>query len=140
MTLEAYQEKVKAIIQNSKYHYNQVIVLALSQHRSQGIFKYAVMGVLQQVYQDLLSLLESSELEECTTKEALTAAYENLLNDIISHALHTHRTSCALSNFGDEHRPSERYIEEVRELAQVDWNKFKQKAEKIVEFKIRNAA
>lgn len=40
------------------------------------------------------------------------------------HAVHRHRTSCALSNFPDEHKPSVDYITEVAQAIGARWHDF----------------
>lgn len=132
--LEEYQLMVNKIIQNNKRHYNQVVNIALSQQRSNGIFKYAVIGVLQQIYDDLIGLLKSLDPEQITaeTKPMVTAAYNDVVSDIVEHALTTHRTSCALSNFAEEHKPSKAYIDDVLVLAQHDWQKFSEQASGLI--------
>ncbi len=128
--LEQYQQTVSNIIRNNKRHYNQVINIALSQQRSNGVFKYAVIGVLQQIYDDLLGLLRSLDPNQITpeTKSLVVSAYDDVVNEIVEHALNTHRTSCALSNFADEHKPSQEYIADVLLQAQHDWHKFTEQA------------
>ena len=57
------------------------------------------------------------------TTQALNV-FKGMLDELLQYALQRHRTSCALSNFPDEHKPDEAYIAEVKNALAQEWREF----------------
>lgn len=116
MIAEEQQHQINNLIQSGKRQYGRSLNIALSQQRSQGVFKHTVISIAEQLFQDISVLFSSLDREVIA---AITASdFNPLIDEIIEHALHSHRTSCALSNFEAEHKPDRTYIAEV--LSEVD--------------------
>ncbi|MEJ2141971.1 MAG: amine oxidase [Gammaproteobacteria bacterium] len=109
-----------------KRHYDRGINRDLSQQNWQNLFKRNVTGVLQQAYDDALKELKQLSFEQgdnVLAIEALTS-FDGFIEELLDYAIQKHRTSCALSNFPDEHNPSPQYINEVLEQVEKDWKGF----------------
>ena len=90
-------------------------------------------SVLQTVYSESLPRLRacSVDVSEVETENvfsqsaiSLLTLYDGIVEELLQYALKKHNTSCALSNFPDEHKPSKTYITEVIEEAGKDWENF----------------
>lgn len=114
-------------------HYHQLLAQDLSRQLWEGCFQRTVLAVLTQTYQAALIHLEnlpfnSSQLPVNQGKSDLTrrllASFDGFVDEFLSFAVDKHRTSCALSNFPDEHKPSDDYVHAVkREVAEL-WRHF----------------
>ena len=118
-----------------KRQYDRGVNKDLSQQNRQSVLKRNVTLVLKQAYNDALTQLQSQsiaadgvEVENAlstNTDHPLTPLH-GFIDELMQYALHKHRTSCALSNFPDEHKPSQEYIVEVLQAAEQDWQAFTQ--------------
>ena len=113
--------------------YDRGVNKDLSQQKWQGLFKRNVAFVLKQTYEDSLKYLQHLSMENkgvvleqqlLNIVEQILHPFEDLRNELIQYALYKHRTSCALSNFPEEHNPSQDYINEVIEITSRDWKIF----------------
>ena len=128
ITLDSYLNYVKTMKQAVKRQYDRNINIDLSQHKSYELFKRNVTLSLQQAYQDTLIFLDQLDMsgQKRPSSSMLLNVFDGFIDEIVEYALQRHRTSCALSNFADEHKPSQAYIVEVLEQAQKDWQAFTQ--------------
>jgi hypothetical protein len=132
-SLAGFHQYVNDLKQTAKRQYDRNINKDLSSQNWQNLFKRNVVAVLQQVYEASLVQLgtlhfgtEKMESEDGFSPIAIQALkpFDGVVDDIIQYALQKHRTSCALSNFPDEHNPSEDYIAEVIQETGRDWQAF----------------
>ena len=132
-SLADFEQYVTGLKQVVKRQYDRSVNKDLSQQNWQNLFKRNVTSVLKQTYKDALTQLQSMyfapegvEIENRFSKLAVQALkpFAGFVDELMQYALQKHRTSCALSNFPDEHRPSEEYIAEVLRETAKDWQDF----------------
>ncbi|MDD5580974.1 MAG: amine oxidase [Methylobacter sp.] len=113
--------------------YEQLLAQDLSRQQWDGCFQRNVLTVLEQAYDEALSFVNTLPFDSTTsqvnhglselTKQALTT-FDGFVDDFLLFVVDKHRTSCALSNFPDEHKPDKPYVNEVkREIAGL-WQNF----------------
>jgi hypothetical protein len=116
-----------------KRDYDRSVNRDLSQQQWQDLFRRNVTTVLRQAYGVVLAELEklpiSTEglLADENPQEVhvrILKPFDGLIEELILYALQKHRSSCALSNFPEEHNPSQEYIAAVIEEACRDWSTF----------------
>ncbi|PPK64941.1 hypothetical protein B0F88_12318 [Methylobacter tundripaludum] len=115
-----------------KAQYQQLLAQDLSRQQWDGCFQRNVSAVLAQAYDEALAHLKTLPFDSAATpvnrglseltRQALTA-FDGFVDDFLVFVVDTHRTSCALSNFPDEHKPDKAYVNEVKhEIAGLWWN------------------
>jgi len=130
--LAGFEQYVTKLKQSIKRNYDRSVNKDLSQQNWQGLFKRNVTAVLQQAYKDALvqlrtvSFVPDGEMADGISRISVQAlkSFDALIDELMQYALQKHRTSCALSNFPDEHKPSQEYIAEVIQEAEQDWRDF----------------
>jgi hypothetical protein len=126
--LAGFDSCVASLRSGMKRQYDRSVNRDLSRQQSQGLFKRNVITVLRDSYQQALVELRQSALETTAGGSGLGAqvvkSFDGFIEELIVYALQKHRTSCALSNFPDEHKPGQDYIAEVIEEASSDWSAF----------------
>jgi len=116
-----------------KKQYQQLLAQDLSRQQWDGCFQRNVLAVLEQAYDEAFVYLKTLSFDSTATpinqglsdlsKQAL-AAFDGFIDDFLLFVVDKHRTSCALSNFPDEHKPDRTYVNEVkREIAGL-WQNF----------------
>jgi len=116
-----------------KKHYEQLLAEDLSRQQWDGCFQRNVLAVLEQAYDEAFVYLQTLPFDSASipvnrglsdfSKQAL-AACDGFAEDFLLFVVDKHRTSCALSNFPNEHKPDKTYINEVmREIAGL-WQNF----------------
>jgi hypothetical protein len=130
MNLAAFEHYVNGLLPGLKRQYDRGVNRDLSQQQWQDLFKRNVTVVLQQLYQDALAQLPRLEIDpehaqdyESLSKQVLQPLH-SLIEELIQYALHKHRSSCALSNFPEEHNPSQAYLAQVLQEVDRDWSGF----------------
>lgn len=132
-TLAGFYRYVNELKQTAKRQYDRNINKDLSRQNWKNLFKRNVTAVLHHVYEASLVQLgtlhfrtEKTESENGFSPIVVQALkpFDGVVDDVIQYALKKHRTSCALSNFPDEHNPSEDYIAEVIQQTGRDWQAF----------------
>ncbi|MDD1620409.1 MAG: amine oxidase [Methylococcaceae bacterium] len=125
-----YIEEQKPLL---KKQYETLLAHDLSRQQWDGCFQRNVLLVLEQAYNEALTRLRTlpfdtaaspvnSGLSDLTRKTL--AAFNGFVDDFLLFVVDRHRTSCALSNFPDEHKPDKSYVNEVmREIAGL-WQNF----------------
>lgn len=140
-SLAGFSQYVSELKQTVKRQYDRNINKDLSRQNWQGLLRRNVIIILQQVYEDSLVQLqtvyfnpEKMEVENGISQFAIQALkpFDGFIDGVIQYALQKHRTSCALSNFPEEHNPSEDYIVEVFQQAVKDWQAFASKVNTLV--------
>jgi hypothetical protein len=116
-----------------KQQYTMLLANDLSRQQWQGCFQRNVLIILEQVYDDALRRIQSlpfdarqhavdkgmSEL----TKQVL-ASFQGFVDEFLEFVVDKHRTSCALSNFPEEHKPDKAYVDDVKRDIAALWKDF----------------
>ena len=116
-----------------KKQYEQLLAQDLSRQQWDGCFQRNVLAVLEQVYDDALVQLQMLPFDiretpvdrglSDLTKQVL-AAFDGFVDDFLQFVVDKHRTSCALSNFPDEHKPDKTYVNAVKRDIAGLWQNF----------------
>jgi len=133
MNLASFEHYANGLLPGIKRQYDRGVNRDLSQQQWQDLFKRNVTTVLKQVYQDALVQLQQvtfegesqagQETDDRLAKRVLNP-FSVLIDELIQYAVKKHRSSCALSNFPEEHNPSPAYITQVLEEVDRDWAQF----------------
>jgi len=115
----------------SKRQYDRNVNMDLSRQNSQQLFKRNIEVVLNQAYAALQGELQTrldggayAQADNADLIKPVLADFEELIDELMEYALKKHRSSCALSNFPDEHNPSREYIAEVISQVSRGWSGF----------------
>lgn len=116
-----------------KQHYERLLAQDLSQQQWDGCFQRNIVIVLEQFYDEALAQVKSLPFDASTsavnrglsvlTKQVL-AVFDGFVDAFLLFVVDKHRTSCALSNFPDEHKPDKTYVNEVRHAIAERWQNF----------------
>ena len=116
-----------------KKQYEQLLAQDLSRQQWDGCFQRNVLAVLEQAYDAALLQLQRLPFDisetpvdrglSDLTRQAL-AAFDGFVDDFLQFVVDKHRTSCALSNFPDEHKPDKTYVNEVKRDIAGLWQNF----------------
>ncbi|WP_018412881.1 flavin monoamine oxidase family protein [Methyloversatilis thermotolerans] len=115
--------------------YRQSVVRALSASRSEGMTQAVLAAVTDHVYQSALDHAASLQFDvaelsvqqgRCVLTPHLLQPFSGFSETLIETAVQHNRTSCALSNFPDEHQPSDDYLGLIRRDMLIAWRAFAQ--------------
>jgi len=116
-----------------KKQYEQLLAQDLSRQQWDGCFQRNVLAVLEHTYDDALAFVQTLPFDSAAspvnkglsdlTKQALSA-FDGFVDDFLLFVVDKHRTSCALSNFPDEHKPDKAYVNEVKRDIAGLWQNF----------------
>lgn len=115
--------------------YRQSVVRALSAQRSIDMTHAVLCAVVDHVYAEALRRLETLDFDlsevaiergRCALTPSLLAPFSGFSDGLVGEALQHNRTSCALSNFPDEHAPSPDYVARIRHDLALAWRAFAQ--------------
>jgi monoamine oxidase len=116
-----------------KKQYDQLLAHDLSHQQWDGCFQRNVLIVLEKTYQDALTQLKTLPFDQAgntvnqgladLTKSVL-AVFDGFIDEFLLIVVDKHRTSCALSNFPDEHKPDQVYLSAVRSDIALLWRNF----------------
>jgi hypothetical protein len=116
-----------------KNQYQRLLAEDLSKQQWDGCFQRNVLLVLEQSYNQALEQLINLDFDSChlpvnrgfsALTQQVLAVFDGFVDDFILFVVDKHRTSCALSNFPDEHKPDKVYINTVkRDIAEL-WQNF----------------
>lgn len=115
--------------------YRQSVVRALSASRSEGMTQAVLAAVTDHVYQSALDHVASLQFDaaglvvqqgRCVLTPHLLQPFSGFSETLIETAVQHNRTSCALSNFPDEHQPSADYLGHIRRDMLIAWRAFAQ--------------
>lgn len=97
-----------------KREYPRALNRDLAKHQSQYLFSRNVIGLQKKLLSELETELSTLECASEDLKSKLLNQAEAFVQSALTH----NRSSCAISNFPDEHHPSTQYIGDV--LAQCE--------------------
>jgi hypothetical protein len=116
-----------------KTQYERLLVQDLTQRQWDGCFQRNVLIVVQQFYEDVLTQIKTLSFDSSTspvnrglselTKQVLQV-FDGFVDEFLLFVVDKHRTSCALSNFPDEHKPDKSYVNAVRQAIAALWQDF----------------
>lgn len=116
-----------------KKHYGHLLAQDLSRQQWDGCFQRNVSAVLEHTYNDALAFVQTLPFDSAAspvnkglsdlTKQVLSA-FDGFIDDFLLFVVDKHRTSCALSNFPDEHKPDKAYVNEVKRDIAGLWQNF----------------
>lgn len=132
-SLKQFQDYLDQHKSRMKTDYQQRLALDLSKQQWDGCFQRNVLAVLADTYTQALNCLHSLPFQtggvaveqgmSALTRQLLPI-FDGFIDEFLLFAVDKHRTSCALSNFPDEHKPSDDYVNQVkREIAEL-WRDF----------------
>lgn len=81
----------------------------LARHQFDDLFGRNVVAVQQ----DMLKTLSTGDLEGIESRQQIVSILRNLSATFVADALKHNRSSCAISNFPDQHNPSNDYVNAV---------------------------
>ncbi|WP_430435265.1 flavin monoamine oxidase family protein [Methyloversatilis sp.] len=115
--------------------YRQSVVRALSAQRSIDMTHAVLCAVIDHVYAEALRRIDALDFDlsgvaiergRCALTPSLLAPFSGFSDWLVGEALQHNRTSCALSNFPDEHAPSPDYVARIRVDLALAWRAFAQ--------------
>ena len=124
--LARFEQFVRELKRTVQRQYNRSINKDLSKQLWQDLFIRNVTASLRQAYAESLVQLRqlSFESDAPNLSSRVLQAFDGFIDEFVQYALQKHRTSCALSNFPDEHKPSQDYIADVLAQTSRDWHAF----------------
>lgn len=132
--LEAFNRYVAECKPTIREQYITLLAHDLSRQQWQGCFQRNALIVLEQMYDGAFVKLQSLPFDasQCQfNKEGMSdltrqvlSAFQGFSDDFLLFVVDKHRTSCALSNFPDEHKPDHVYVNEVKRAIATLWKNF----------------
>ena len=116
-----------------KNQYRQLLAQDLSRQQWDGCFQRNMLTVLEQTYDEAFSHLKTLPFDSASTQvnqglseltQQTLAAFDGFIDEFLVFVVDLHRTSCALSNFPDEHKPDKTYVNEVKREISGLWQNF----------------
>jgi monoamine oxidase len=113
--------------------YREFVHGALTRQMDAGVTQLAVLSAVNSLYGAALQRIEALPLGQGITDQGtarldlaarLSEPFVNLGDELLAQALIFNRTSCALSNFEAEHRPSGAYLRTIRDELARTWRVF----------------
>ncbi len=113
--------------------YEKLLAHDLSQQQWDGCFGRNTLAVLGEAYDEALAFMKTLVFDSRTVQinqglsdltKALLVAFDGFVDEFLLFAVDKHRTSCALSNFPDEHKPDTVYLNAVRRDIAELWRNF----------------
>lgn len=116
-----------------KNRYGQSLAQDLSRQQWDGCFERNVLAVLGQFYDEALVYLKTLPFDSTASQvnrglsdltKQILAAFDGFVDEFLLFVVDRHRTSCALSNFPDEHKPDKAYVNAVKQGIAGLWQNF----------------
>lgn len=123
--LNSFSQAIAVLKQATKRSYDRSINKDLSNQQWQGMFGRNVNNALHYFFTEAKLLIQQSSFSENDLDEILVP-FTGIVDDIFEYALQNNRTSCAISNFPEEHNPSKNYMTETLLQAENNWEQFYQ--------------
>ncbi|WP_317929435.1 hypothetical protein [Halioxenophilus sp. WMMB6] len=121
-------DSLSRLIPGLQREYNRGINRDLSRGQSEGVFARQLLAVEKQLLEQAIDLVEQVSADgQLSSEEKLQwlAWYIEQIgvykDTLIEYALRFNRSSCALSNFKQEHLPSGEYLSEVLTNIELSW-------------------
>ena len=109
--------------------YQRGINRDLSTHRWQGVLERRVVELVERYLERCSSVLQDNPISSAQSITAADgAALRKSLGEfkdaLIAHALKFNSSSCALSNFGEEHVPGAEYLASILTQVETRWSRW----------------
>lgn len=133
VSLRQFNEHVAGLRAGAGRQYDRQINRDLARQQWQDLMLRNAVATVRQVYGEALRKLHtlSFERDEVPVSKALSVlttqalqAFDGFADDFLRTIVEKHRTSCALSNFPDEHKPDRVYLTEVQQAVAAEWREF----------------
>jgi monoamine oxidase len=121
--------------------YRQRLNFGLSNGQREQITQRAMLGAMEAVLKEATAVLESLPFDHSIVavekgRSDLTplvqAAFDGFIQELLDSVIDFNRTSCALSNFPDEHKPSKDYLSATLRDIAAAWREFSLDANQIL--------
>ena len=121
--------------------YRRRLNRALAAQQRENLTQVAVLGAMENVFQQALKLLESLPFEmesvavergRASLTPALQKPFGDLMQTVIDDVIAFNQTSCALSNFPGEHHLSKDYIQVIMQDIAAAWREFSLSANRLL--------
>ena len=145
--LEAFNQFVRQQKNSILREYTRGINKDLARQNPSKLMQRNVLLILEQTYAQTMQHLNSLKSEPMTTSNEsessklaneLLNAFDGLVDEFLPAVIKHHRSSCALSNFPEEHNPSAEYIAQVIQATEQQWNDYVAAVNQFVVNKITN--
>lgn len=132
-SVAAFADWVATTRRQSVELYRHAVVRALSAWRSDAMTHAVLREVVDHVFGEALMQVEALPFDlagvpvergRCALTPRLLAAFSGFSDALLEAAIEHNRTSCALSNFPDEHAPAADYVLRIRSDLAVAWRAF----------------
>ncbi len=140
-SLAAFAEWVASRREAAFQNYRQRLNFALAKQQREQLTQRAMLGAMEQVFHQAVAKLEELPFDVRDVAiergcSALTpqvqAAFKGFIQELLDAAVHFNRTSCALSNFPDEHRLSKDYTQAILLDIAAAWREFSIAANRVL--------
>lgn len=125
-----YVDELKPVL---RLRYDKRLAGDLSSQQWQDCFQRNVVAVMAEFYDDAFEQLRQLPFnaDQCQISNGMAeltgqvlALFGGVSDEVLSYAVDKHRTSCALSNFPDEHKPDKAYVNAVKRDVADLWRNF----------------
>jgi len=139
--LSLIRDRLTSLRHHMKRQYDRNIVRDLSSQNTEKLLYRNTIAVLNSIYDESIAVIhsltsdDSSKIASADLPEFIAGVlmvHEGIVNELLEYAINKHRTSCALSNFPGEHKPSREYFNEVYEVAAKGWDSFSLQVNQLV--------
>lgn len=128
-----FDSAISALLTTLKRDYQRGVNRDLSRHEWQGLFARHVLAGVEALLAQCSEILIDTQFNQAIaggpkidkpSRLQFVACVANAKNDLIEFALHLHRSSCAMSNFPEEHNPSSEYLADVLAQTEQRWSEW----------------
>ncbi|CAJ0859445.1 monoamine oxidase [freshwater sediment metagenome] len=114
-------------------NYRERLTYALSHGQREQLTQRAMLGAMEAVFAEALEVIENLpfcldgvgvERGRCDLTPRVQAAFNGFIQSLLDAVIDFNRTSCALSNFPQEHRPSKDYVSATLRDIAAAWREF----------------
>lgn len=139
--IESIEVKLASLRQQMKRQYDRGIVRDLSSHNTENLLHRNAITILNAIYDESLAEINKwnkknnmsvTPVEMTKSIIGALSVYDGIIEELLQYAISKHRSSCALSNFPDEHNPSRDYVDMVIEEATLGWETFSRQVKEMV--------
>jgi monoamine oxidase len=113
--------------------YHERLNRGLASQQREQLTQLAILGSVEEVYKNALSVLDGLPFDMKSVpvekgRSALTPEVQkpfgNFMQTLLDDVIAFNRTSCALSNFPQEHKPSKEYVQTILRDMAAAWKEF----------------
>jgi monoamine oxidase len=140
-SLEFFAEWVKSRRAPTFASYRQRLTYALSHGQKEQITQRAMLGAMEAVFKDALAMIGelpfnhdgvAVERGRSDLTPKIQAGFEGFIQELLDSVVAFNQTSCALSNFPEEHRLAKDYISTTLRDIGAAWREFSLEANRLL--------